>query len=165
MIMADLKFEDNRLQIKKLMQNIGDSWLEEASGEMEAQTKRNTKVGKVAGGQTKNAWTHEVDLSTQTATIGNPLENALWEEFGTGEYALNGDGRKGSWFIHVGEGAGDISPQVVKAYGMYVHTGKDGEQFVKTKGKKPKRPLFKAYEKLKPKLEKALANKLKELIK
>lgn len=31
------------------------------------------------------------------ALVGSPLENAVWEEFGTGDYALNGNGRKGGW--------------------------------------------------------------------
>lgn len=38
-----------------------------------------------------------MDESAQVATVGNPLQNAIWEEFGTGEYALEGDGRKTPW--------------------------------------------------------------------
>ena len=70
------------------------AWLYEAAGELEAQVKRNTKVGT---GQLKNSWTYKVDESKGEATIGSPLENAIWEEFGTGQYALHGDGRKTPW--------------------------------------------------------------------
>lgn len=156
-----VKFEDNRIEVKAKLNQIGLNWLEEAGGEMEAQVKRNSIVGKVGGSKTKNAWTHKVDRSKGVVTIGNPDENALWEELGTGEYALNGDGRKGGWYIHVGNSEGDISPQVVKAYGMRVFYGKNGEQFVYTRGKKPKRMLFKAFNKHKKKLIQALESKLK----
>jgi hypothetical protein len=37
--------------------------------------------------------------------------NAVYEEFGTGEYAFNGNGRKGGWF-YVDEREKDISPVV-----------------------------------------------------
>ena len=78
------------------------AYLYEAGGELEAQVKRNQRVGKT--GQTKNEWTYVVDESKGIATVGNPLENAIWEEFGTGEYALNGDGRKGGWYYQDEEG-------------------------------------------------------------
>lgn len=44
-----------------------------------------------------------------TATIGNPEENALWEELGTGEYAVNHDGRKGGWFYKDEKGEGHFT--------------------------------------------------------
>ena len=70
------------------------AWLHEAAGEIESQTKRNTRVDTA---QLKNSWANTVDESDGTATVGSPLENAIWEEFGTGEYALHGDGRKTAW--------------------------------------------------------------------
>lgn len=160
--MADnIKFEDNSFEVKQKLEKIAMSWLDEAGGEMEAQVKRASKVGRVGGGQTKSNWQYKVNPSKQEVIIGNPMENALWEEFGTGDYALNGDGRKGGWFIHVGNNVGDISPQVVKAYGMKIYHGKGGQEFVFTRGKKPKRTLHKTFEKMKKKLIKALEAKLK----
>lgn len=44
-----------------------------------------------------------------TATIGNPEENAIWEELGTGEYALEGKGRKGGWFYKDEKGEGHFT--------------------------------------------------------
>lgn len=38
---------------------------------------------------------NESNESNIEAVIGSPLENALWEEFGTGEHSINGNGRKG----------------------------------------------------------------------
>jgi len=90
-----VKFTDNSAAVKGALNDAVIAYLYEASGELEAQVKRNTKVG---SGQLKNSWTYKVDESKGESTIGSPLENAIWEEFGTGEYALHGDGRKGGWF-------------------------------------------------------------------
>lgn len=89
-----VQFQDNSAKVKDALNDATRAWLYEAAGEMEAQVKRNTKVGT---GQLKNSWTYKVDESKGEATIGSPLENAIWEEFGTGQYALHGDGRKTPW--------------------------------------------------------------------
>lgn len=89
-----VEFIDNGMKIKDAINGAMAAFLYEAAGEVEAQVKRNTRVDT---GQTKGAWDHVVDEKNLEATIGNPLENAIWEEFGTGEYALEGDGRKGGW--------------------------------------------------------------------
>lgn len=39
----------------------------------------------------------EVDASTLAARIGTPVEYAPFVEFGTGEFAEGGNGRKGGW--------------------------------------------------------------------
>lgn len=92
--MADVIFEDFTLQVQGEIDNKINIVLEECAGELESATKRRTRVDT---GNTKSNWRHHVDDSTHTAYIGNPLENAIWEEFGTGEYALGGNGRKGGW--------------------------------------------------------------------
>lgn len=89
-----VEFHDFNINVKTAMSERAIAWLYEAAGEIESQTKRNTRVDT---GQTKNSWDYRVDESNLEATVGSPLENALWEEFGTGEYALHGDGRKGGW--------------------------------------------------------------------
>ena len=89
-----VQFTDNSAAVKAALEDAVIAYLHEAGGELEAQVKRNTKVGT---GQLKNSWKYVVDESKGETTIGSPLENAIWEEFGTGEYALNGDGRKGGW--------------------------------------------------------------------
>lgn len=38
-----------------------------------------------------------MDEGAYEAMVGSSLQNAIWEEFGTGEYAAAGDGRKGGW--------------------------------------------------------------------
>lgn len=92
--MGKIKFEDFTIKVIEEMDNRINAVLEECAGEMESAAKRNTRV---ASSQTKNNWRHHVDDAKHEATIGNSLENVIWEEFGTGEYALQGNGRKGGW--------------------------------------------------------------------
>jgi hypothetical protein len=128
--LSKIQFIDHTEEVRGLISELAYRAIEESCGELESQVKRNTTVDT---GQTKNAWTHTVTGSNATGefkgTVGNPLENAIWEELGTGEYALNGDGRKGGWF--------------------YVDEKGDGHF---THGKHPKRPFHKAYTTLKNKL-------------
>ena len=96
-----VQFQDFRLKVTGALDDACIAYLYEASGEIEAQVKQNTRVG---SGQLKNSWTYKVDEAKGEAHIGSPLENAIWEEFGTGEYALNDDGRKGGWHYKDDEG-------------------------------------------------------------
>ena len=75
-----VQFEDNRMAVKAALEKAALTFLEEAAGELESQTARNQT--RVDTGDTKGKWTHIVDEGKLEATIGNPLENAIWEEFG-----------------------------------------------------------------------------------
>ena len=108
----------SRIVIEKINE-CGVKFLEEASGELEAQVKRNTKVDT---GKTKGSWEHIVHEHKLEAEVGSRYKNALWEEFGTGIYALNGNGRKTKWVYKTPDGK--------------YHT---------TVGKKPRRALYNAY--------------------
>lgn len=121
-------FKDNRVEVKRAMSTAVGNALLEASAELVSQTAQNTAVDT---GQLKGSWAADLKESAEgaTATIGSPLQNAIWEEFGTGEYALNGNGRKGGWF--------------------YVDAKGDGHF---THGKKPRRAFWNAYTTLKDKL-------------
>ena len=95
--MPDVKFEDFSIQVKEAIGNKAIVFLEEAAAEIESAARRNSRVDT---GQLKGSWGHQVDESDLKATVGSPLENAIWEEFGTGEYAVHGDGRKGGWYCN-----------------------------------------------------------------
>ena len=161
--MADVEFKDFRIQVKGALGNLAEQAVEECCGELESQTKRNTVVGRVAGGQLKNNWGHHVSTNgdVTTGTVGNPLERSIWYEFGTGEYALNNNGRSGGWYIPIGGGEKEISEAVVKAYGFKVVEGKDGKKYAHTYGMKPRRPFWKAYSALKNKLIKHIQDVFK----
>ena len=138
--MADVEFifKDNRVEVKRTMSTLIGKILLEASAELVSQTARNTRVDQ---GQLKGSWAaniEEDENGTSVATIGSPLENAIWEEFGTGEYALNGNGRKGGW--------------------VYVDAEEEGHF---TYGKRPNRAFHNAYTSLKPKLIRHMQDEFK----
>lgn len=133
--MADIEFKDNSLIVKKHLEDAIGKFLIEVSGELVSQTARSSPVDT---GQLKNSWAANIDESNNTATIGSPLENAIWNEFGTGEYALEGKGRQGGWVYEDAKG-----------------------EYHFTRGKKPQRTFNKAYTSLKPKIIKRAEEVLK----
>lgn len=135
--MAYLEFYNNSAEVKGRLEQACNGWLYEAGGELEAQVKRNTPVDT---GQLKSSWNYTVAEYKQEAMVGSNLQNAVWNEFGTGEYALHGDGRKGGWYYEDSKGEGHF-----------------------THGKRPQRSLFYAFASLKNKLQRALESKLKGL--
>lgn len=135
--MADVEFKDFTIQVKAAINDKIDAVLEECAAEVESQAKRNSRV---RTGKTKNSFRHKVDKPTHTAYIGSDYENAIWEEFGTGEYALNGDGRKGGW-AYVDE----------KGVRHFTH------------GKTPSRAFYRAYTSLKNKIINHIQESLKGL--
>lgn len=139
--MADVEFnyETNSVVINKTMCNKVEALLLEVSAEIVSQTARNTPV---KTGQLKGSWQAKLtdDGVEYTTTIGSPLERAIWVEFGTGDHALNGDGRKGGW-----------------AY----EDEKTGET-IWTHGMKPKRPFFNAYSRLKNKIIKHIQSEFRK---
>ncbi len=49
-------------------------------------------------GNLRGSINSEVNEGKLSVKIGTPVEYAPYIEFGTGEYAENGEGRKGGWF-------------------------------------------------------------------
>jgi hypothetical protein len=135
--MADVKFEDNSMKVKAAIDEALLQFLEEAASELQSQAVRGTPVDT---GQLEGSWAHTVDESNLEAKIGSPLENAIWTEFGTGEYALKGNGRKGGWFYKDDKGQGHF-----------------------THGKKPVRMLHNAFEQNKGKIIKRAEQIMKGL--
>lgn len=135
--MADVVFHDFSIEVQRALESKILATLEECAGEVESAAKRNSRVDT---GQTKNSFRHKVDESTRTAYIGSDLQNAVWEEFGTGEFALNGNGRRGGWRYKDARG-----------------------KWHKTLGKKPSRALYKAFSSKKTVIKNRFKSALKEL--
>lgn len=132
-----VEFQDFSVQVKEAVGEKAAQFLEEAAAEIESAAKRNSRVDT---GQLKGSWDHQVNESAQEATIGSPLQNAIWEEFGTGEYAAGGDGRKGGWYYVDSEGNGHF-----------------------THGKKPNHTLQKAFDNTKTAIIRRAKQIFKEL--
>ena len=79
--MANVEFEEFSFKVKDTMSELLGNALDEVGAEIESQAARNTRV---SSGDTKRKWDHLVEQNEQEAkvTVGNPLENAIWEEFG-----------------------------------------------------------------------------------
>lgn len=92
--MADIEFHNFSVQVKEALGDAIIQFLHESGSTLQRQAANNTRIGT---GETAGKWSYIVDESKQECTIGNPLQNAIWEEFGTGEFALYGNGRKGGW--------------------------------------------------------------------
>lgn len=152
-----VKFENNVFHAKELLHDKAVQFLYEAGAELQAQVVENSRADTTF---TRSKWTYIVDEGELKVIVGNPEENAIWEEFGTGEYALEGNGRKTPWYIPVDNYKGKKKPtyngEVVIIY------GKDGKKFYKTDGKKPSRALHNAMETVSPKLKKRINQLMKE---
>ena len=103
----DIVFEDNSVKVLAAINDAVDKFLLEAGAELEAQVTRNSRVDK---GQTRGQWAAKLNKGKKEIVVGNPLENAIWEEFGTGEFAVNGDGRKTPWYVPVDDYVGTKKP-------------------------------------------------------
>lgn len=128
-----IEYKNNIVIVKEGMRNAVKGFCSEAGGELKSQTQRNSRVDT---GQTKGSYHYRtVDRANETqVVVGSDNENAIWEEFGTGEYALKGNGRKGGWVYKDAKG-----------------------NFHKTRGKKPNRPLYNAFNTLRIPLQNRLS--------
>lgn len=138
------KFEDHSQAFLQQLRREVVAWAEEVTGLLESTA---VKRSRTDTGQTKGSYRHKVvdDASSRQVEgyVGSNQENAIWEEFGTGEYALGGKGRKTPWYVPVDGYQGKKRP----TYGgkVVVVYGKNKKKYYKTDGKKPNQPLLKAY--------------------
>lgn len=157
-----VQFIDNSIKVKAALNDATIAWLYEAAGEIESAAKRNSRVDT---SDLKTSWKHKVDESKGQATIGSPLQNAIWEEYGTGEFAMNKDGRKGYWVFVKGGKIHSSNPKTYtleKAKQVVAIMRSKGLDAYYTKGKKPNRTLFNAFAKNETKLKRRLESILKE---
>ena len=133
--MSNVNFEDYSISCKAAIKDESRKFLQEACSMMKSQVQRNTRVDT---GQTKGSWHYRTDGDKLIGYIGSDYENAIWEEFGTGLYAVNGDGRKKvPWWYKDEKGV-----------------------WHQTSGKKPSRALFNAFQSLRDTLIKTAQARL-----
>lgn len=123
--MGDIKstwrFEDNSKQFINSFKDCGIAFLHEAKDSLVSATQRNTprKTKRLANSFGDDSFVDERKL---VAYVGSSVYYSIYVERGTGEYAINGDGRKGGW----------------------VYRDSNGKRHF-TYGMKPKLMLYKAY--------------------
>lgn len=135
--MPDIEFTDNSARVLTMIDNKVLQALEDVGAAVETTAKRNTRVDT---GQTKGSWQHALVENEKAVYIGSNNMNAIYEEFGTGEYALEGNGRKGGWVYRDTKG-----------------------NYHSTKGKKPRRVLYNAFKKNRSKIKQHIEAALRGL--
>lgn len=158
-----VEYENNGMKVCASISSAVSKFLTEAGGEIQAQTVRNSRTDT---GQTKGSYQYKVieESNGGTVFIGSDYENAIWEEYGTGEYALKG-GRKGGYWVYVKGSSG-------KSRSSKSYTLKEAKKIVAilrakgipasySCGKRPNKPLFNAFNSKKGMLERRLNEVLK----
>ena len=104
-----MKFVDNSEAVKRELERAVIRGLIKASMLVEGQAVLLAPVDK---GGLRDSIGYKVDESELVAYIGTNCEYAIYVEFGTGEFAENGNGRKGGWVYKTPNG------EVHFTYGM-----------------------------------------------
>ena len=167
-----VKFEDYSIKVKAALNSTTIQWLYETATDIASEAKQTASGGDDAMNQVRRSYAYTVDESKGEAKVGNPLEGAYWEEFGTGEYAdtsKNGGrkGRAGYWIYSRGQpsmGGGKTYKTKQEAYDMAAYIrAKYRKSAVVTSGRKPNYTLEKAFDHVRPNAIANLNDDLKEM--
>lgn len=153
--MPNVTFNDYSMEVKAALNDATIAWLHTWASEIESQAKRNCKMateGDALGIQLKGSYSHTVDESKGEAVIGSPLEAVYWEEFGTGEHAAHGDGRKGWWVYIVGYqgNGGETYETEDEAAAIAASLRAEGHDAHHTNGREPNYTLETAFKRAMP---------------
>lgn len=156
MAKTDWKFEDNSKEFLAQFRTCGLAFLEEAKDSLVSQTQRNTPVD---SGELRRSFQTDsfVDESELGAYIGSSLEYSIYVEKGTGEYAIEGNGRKGYW-VYIEDSNYNGPPSKRKytkqeAIETVAYLREKGIKANYTCGQKPKLMLYNAYIQKKDKIK------------
>lgn len=153
-----VEFKDFSFNVKAALNETTIAWLHETANEITSQAKRGTSLeGWTSDERTqlRDSYRPEVDEEEGVATIGTPLEQGYWEEFGTGEYAdtaKNGGkkGRQGWWVYVKGQAPRATKSQTYhsreEAETVAASMRADGFDAYATNGRRPNYTLEKSFE-------------------
>lgn len=161
-----VEFQDFSFEVKAALNDKTIAWLRDTANEITSQAQRNCSTGESYSAQLKGSYSNNVNESKGEAQIGSPLEQAFWEEFGTGSHAdtsKNGGrpGRKGWWVYkdgYTGKGGRILTERQAKA----MAAASDGSVHA-TNGREPNYTLETAFKTVKPKAIAQLERTLKGL--
>ncbi|MGT2811855.1 HK97-gp10 family putative phage morphogenesis protein [Streptococcus minor] len=105
-----MKFVDNSEAVKKALELKAIKGLIQAAMMVEGQAVLLAPVGETGG--LRDSIGYKVNESELVAYVGTNCEYAIYVEFGTGEFAENGNGRRGGWVYR------DATGEVHFTYGM-----------------------------------------------
>ena len=163
-----VEFQDFSFKVTEAMEEALIAGLYEATGELQARTKRNSRQGHTYGDiQATALWEAKVNEGAMEGQVGSPHEAGYWEEFGTGEHALNGGGRQGWWVYIEGQDSGTggksySTKEEAEEAARFLRRVKKLEAHA-TNGIDPNRPLHKAFSSARPVVQAIFESKLKGL--
>ena len=145
-----VEFQDFSFEVKGALNDTSIGWLYESANEIKSHAQRNCVTDYEEGGkQLKGSYDAKVDEAKGEAQVGSPMEAAYWEEWGTGEYAAHGDGRKGWWIYIPGQpsmGGGMTYHDEMEAMMMAAYIqSKYGKKAYVTNGRRPNYTLENAF--------------------
>lgn len=170
--MANVDFRDFSVNVKAALNSTTRAWLAETANEVTSHAQRNCVMEDDAGKRLKGSYKNQVDNSKGVATVGTPLEEGYWEEFGTGEYAdtsRNGGkrGRQGWWVYVKGQPSTEKSSAEYRdedeAKAVAASMRADGLDAYATNGRRPNYTLENAFEAVKRPAIAELERRLKEM--
>lgn len=160
-----VKFQDFSFEVKAAINDVTINWLRETAHDITSHAARNCSKDQKYSSQLRGSYANIVDEAKGKAAIGSPMEQALWEEFGTGEHAdtnKNGGkpGRKG-WWVYSDEYTGNGGKTRTEAQAKAIAAS--DPTLHATNGRDPNYTLEKAFIAIKPKAVPKLEKKLKEM--
>lgn len=96
-----MEFVDNSTKVKAEIEKKAIKALIKACMLVEGQA---VALAPAKSGALRDNITYKVDEATLIGYVGTNVEYAIWIEFGTGEFAEKGDGRKGGWVYKTPDG-------------------------------------------------------------
>lgn len=163
---SNVEFKDFSMEVEAELDETAIAFLHEAAAEITSQAQRTCKMEDDAGKQLKGSYASSVDEGKGMATVGTPLEAGYWEEWGTGEFAAHGDGRKG-WWVYIrgqasqGGGKSYATREEAEEAAAFLRAAK-GLDAVVTNGRPPNYTLERAFESKAEWAKDRLADMLKE---
>lgn len=158
--MANVKFVDNSIQVKEEINATSIAWLHDWANTIASHARANTQLDGEAGVALRKDYRALVNEAKGEAEIGSSLEQAFWEEFGTGSHAKHGDGRPG-WWVYKDGYKGNGGKQLTEAQAKAIAA--EDPTVHATNGREPAKTLETAFTVNKPKAIKDLDIRLGRL--
>lgn len=168
---SNVQFKDFSMEVMAELNEATIAALYEIAAEVTSQAQRTCVMEDDAGKRLKGSYANSVDESKGVATVGTPLEEGYWEEFGTGEHAdtaKNGGkpGRQGWWvYVKGQEPSAKVSTEYRtkdEAEAVAESMQAEGLDAYATNGRDPHYTLEHAFEAKASWAEEHVAKKLKE---
>lgn len=161
-----VEFKDYSIEVKAAIDDEMVAWLHEWSAEIASKAKRNCSRGEEYSTKLAGSYRNEVNAQAGIAKIGTPMQEGLWEEFGTGEHAVKEPHRSG-WWVYIEGGSGYEGE--TNHYSSYEEAAKMaayiseryGLKAVATNGRDPNYTLEKAFTVTEPKAKADAEKRLK----